>query len=54
MGLDLSQHNESAYSLGTIGTAAFGAGLGAAHHREAVAHIPSGGVPSSSPKTPGS
>ena len=54
MGLDLSQHNESAYSLGTIGTAAFGAGLGAAHHREAVAHIPSGGVPSSSPKTPSS
>ena len=31
-GLDLSQHNESAYSLGTIGTAGFGAGLSVPKH----------------------
>ncbi len=31
LGLDLSQHNESAYALGTFGTT-FGTGLGAPKH----------------------
>jgi Amt family ammonium transporter len=29
MGLDLSQHNESAYALGMVGTTGFGTGMGA-------------------------
>ena len=32
MGLDLSQHNESAYSLGIAGSGGFGAGLGMPKH----------------------
>ena len=32
MGLDLSQHNESAYALGIAGTAGFGAGLSLSKH----------------------
>jgi Amt family ammonium transporter len=32
MGLDLSQHNESAYALGIAGTAGFGAGLSMPRH----------------------
>jgi Amt family ammonium transporter len=31
-GLDLSQHNESAYALGMAGTSGFGGGLGAPKH----------------------
>jgi len=31
LGLDLSQHNESAYALGAVGTARFGTGLGIGH-----------------------
>ncbi len=40
MGLDLSQHNESAYALGMIGSAGFGAGLGHVEHRPAPAPKP--------------
>jgi hypothetical protein len=32
MGLDLSQHNESAYALGMAGTTGFGAGLSPPKH----------------------
>ena len=32
MGLDLSQHNESAYALGMAGTTGFGAGLSLPKH----------------------
>jgi len=40
MGLDLSQHNESAYALGMVGTTGFGAGLGAVEPRSVLAHKP--------------
>ncbi|MBI4842040.1 MAG: ammonium transporter [candidate division NC10 bacterium] len=33
MGLDLSQHNESAYALGLVGGTGFGGGLGSLEHR---------------------
>ena len=32
LGLDLSQHNESAYAMGTVGTAGFGTGRGGPNH----------------------
>jgi ammonium transporter, Amt family len=37
-GLDLSQHNESAYALGLIGSAGSGSGWGAPGHRTATDH----------------
>ena len=40
MGLDLSQHNESAYALGMVGTTGFGAGLGAVEPRSFLTHKP--------------
>ena len=45
MGLDLSQHNESAYALGMVGTTGFGAGLGALEPRPVLAHKPVGAAP---------
>jgi Amt family ammonium transporter len=51
MGLDLSQHNENAYALGLIGTAAFGAGLGALEQRAAA--VAAEAAPSPAPKTAG-
>ena len=38
MGLDLSQHNENAYSLGLIGTAGQGTGFGTAEYRAVLGH----------------
>jgi Amt family ammonium transporter len=38
MGLDLSQHNENAYSLGLIGTAGQGTGFGTAEYRSVLGH----------------
>ena len=37
-GLDLSQHNESAYTLGLIGSASVGSGWGASGHRPPTGH----------------
>jgi len=45
MGLDLSQHNESAYALGMVGTTGFGAGLGAVEPRSFLTHKPVDAAP---------
>jgi hypothetical protein len=37
-GLDLSQHNESAYTVGLIGSTGLGAGWGSSGHRPPVGH----------------
>jgi Amt family ammonium transporter len=50
MGLDLSQHNESAYTFGLIGGTGLGAGHGASEYRTALGHTPLGNGPSPSPK----
>ena len=42
MGLDLSQHNESAYTLGLIGTGGAGTGFGTSEYRAALGHRPVG------------
>jgi Amt family ammonium transporter len=47
VGLDLSQHNENAYALGLIGTAAFGTGMGSAENRSVLAAKPAAGSPGS-------
>jgi len=37
-GLDLSQHNESAYTLGLVGSTSLGSGWGSSGHRPPTGH----------------
>ena len=50
MGLDLSQHNESAYILGLIGTGGAGTSFGTSEYRAALGHRPIGEASSVSSK----
>jgi Amt family ammonium transporter len=52
-GLDLSQHDESAYTFGLIAAAGIGTGLGGLEHRGILGHHPAGGPSSVSPKPAG-